>query len=206
MRTLIAWNPGWKCPLNWFLYNILINANIQQKSNFQKTRDFNSDFDLKLMKSKERMVTGLIARLLVGICLLMFMFWIFPLLCFKIGFSNTCLWKQEGHWLSGIFFRYSVGPSTFKMTGSSSSVNRDDASLRSSPRPPHRGGPLRDSSRKKSKDKKDDSGSDNISRSGSFSSVDSADQTLDMRGRFDRVNCLLNPYTLRGMGEAVLPL
>ncbi|XP_020608511.1 exocyst complex component 1-like isoform X2 [Orbicella faveolata] len=76
----------------------------------------------------------------------------------------------------------------FKMTGSSSAVNRDDP--RASPRPSPR---IKTGSFRKGKgepvERKDtDSiGSDTRSRSGSMSSVDSSDQLQEGRGKFEKV-------------------
>ena len=71
------------------------------------------------------------------------------------------------------------------MTGSSPQINRDDP-LRMSPKPsPRLGSRL---ARHKMKRKDSDNASESpMTRSGSISSVDSIDQALDMRGRFDRV-------------------
>ncbi|XP_078371204.1 exocyst complex component 1-like isoform X1 [Oculina patagonica] len=77
--------------------------------------------------------------------------------------------------------------SAFKMTGSSSAVNRDDP--KASPHPSRR---VKTGSFKKGKaepERKDtDSiGSDTRSRSGSLSSIDSSDQLQEGRGKFEKV-------------------
>lgn len=77
--------------------------------------------------------------------------------------------------------------SAFKMTGSSSAVNRDEP--RMSPRPTPRKGSHRH--KEKAAERKDtDShsiGSDSRSRSGSLSSVDSSDQLQEGRSKFEKV-------------------
>lgn len=83
----------------------------------------------------------------------------------------------------------------FRMTGSSSAVNRDDP--RMSPRPGSRGPrvSLRHSKEKSTERKDMDAqsiGSDSRSRSGSMSSVDSSDQLQEGRWKFEKVYSLEN--------------
>ena len=86
-----------------------------------------------------------------------------------------------------LFCFFLIGYSAFKMTGSSSAVNREDP--RMSPRPSPRKGSFRP--KEKAQERKDNDslsiGSDSRSRSGSLSSMDSSDQLQEGRSKFERV-------------------
>lgn len=108
------------------------------------------------------------------------------------GLSNS------KHHFCGIPSAYTA----FKMTGSSSAVNRDDP--RASPRPSPRAktGSFRKGKGEPIERKDTDSiGSDTRSRSGSLSSVDSSDQLQEGRGKFEKVSFILicwHPVCSRG--------
>ena len=104
--------------------------------------------------------------------------------------QSTCesVFNSKHDFFCGIPSAYSA----FKMTGSSSAVNRDDP--RASPRPSPR---MKTGSFRKGKAEPierrdtDSIGSDTRSRSGSMSSVDSSDQLQEGRGKFEKVFYLL---------------
>ena len=103
--------------------------------------------------------------------------------------TGESLFSNSNLDLFGILSAYSA----FKMTGSSSAVNRGD-DPRASPRPMHRmkTGSFRKGKAESVERKDTDSiGSDTRSRSGSMSSVDSSDQLQEGRGKFEKVSIII---------------
>ena len=109
-------------------------------------------------------------------------------LSINLSRPNCVIFSNSNHDVCGIPSAYSA----FKMTGSSSAINRDDPRASPRPSPRMKTGSFRKGKAEPIERKDTDSiGSDTRSRSGSMSSVDSSDQLQEGRGKFEKVSIIL---------------